>query len=152
MYKRQAYVNRVLAGLDHAVGDVTRIVVTDRTIPPHAIDRLKEIYLDNELLQLVVDVYQEDLFRNLAGIRPNPGDKKTTVVELITVTPRCVFAKVRTDASEVALTADAIYEQWVGITPIEGRDTPRSNLTSWGFVYEGFAPDLSAPLDPCVDF
>ena len=57
----EAYVNRVLAGLDQAVGDVTRLIVATRTVPPEAIDRLKVIYLDAGLLQLVVDTYQHDL-------------------------------------------------------------------------------------------
>jgi len=149
----EAYVNRVLAGLDHAVGEVTRMVVSERTVPPEAVGRLKAIYLDADLLQLVVDTYQNDLFHGLEGIRPTPGDRKTTVIELLTVKSRCVFATVTTDASAVALTPDATYQQWVGIIQAEPTEsTAIYNGTNWGFVYEGFTPDLSSPTDPCVAF
>jgi hypothetical protein len=147
----EAYVNRVLAGLDHAVGDVTRIIVASQTIPPEAIDRLKAIYLDTELLQLVVDTYQKDLLHGLEGIRPTPGDRNTTVTDLLTVKSGCVFAAVRTDASAVALTPNATYEQWIGLIPTKTTGvTVPYNTTNWGFVYEGFTPDLSSPPDPCV--
>jgi hypothetical protein len=146
----EAYVNRVLAGLDKAVGDVTRLIVASRTIPPEAVDRLKAIYLDPDLLQLVVDTYQNDLLNELAGVRANPGDRRTTVVDLLSVEPACVFAKVITDASAVAITPEPTYEQWVAISPVEGSVDRQFNVTNWGFLYEGFTPDLAAPTDPCV--
>ncbi len=37
----EAYVNRVLAGLDQAYGDLTRLIVSTENIVPEAIDRLK---------------------------------------------------------------------------------------------------------------
>ena len=43
-----AYVNRVLAELDRVMGDVTRLVVRTRTIPPEAYDRLRALYPDDE--------------------------------------------------------------------------------------------------------
>ena len=62
-----AYVNRVLAGLDAVIGDVTRIVVRTRTIPPDAYDRLKAAYGTNDLLQLTIDSVQSDMRRGLQG-------------------------------------------------------------------------------------
>ena len=115
----EAYVNRVLAGLDQAVGDVTRLVVLNRTLPPEAIDRLRVIYVDDGLLQLVVDTYEHDLLSGLEGVRPNPGNRRTTVTELLTVKPRCIFAKVHTDVSAVALRSGAMVDQWVGLVPME---------------------------------
>jgi len=146
----EAYVNRVLAGLDQAVGDVTRLVVASQTIPHEAVDRLKAIYLDDDLLQLVVDSYQEDLLRQLQGIRANPGDRKTTVIDLLSVDSDCVFAKVSTDASAVALTPNATYIQWVGLVPANNQAAKELNPTSWGILYEGSTPDLTAPSDPCA--
>ncbi len=145
----EAYVNRVLAGLDQAVGDVTRLIVGSKTFPPEAVDRLKVIYLDDGLLQLAVDTYQRDLLRDLEGIRSDPGNRRTTVTELLTVGPRCVFAKVRTDASAVAVTPDATYEQWVGLVPLDEKPPASFNATGWGFIYEGFTREISAPDDPC---
>ncbi len=45
----EAYVNRVLAGLDQAVGDIVRLVVSTRDIPPEVIDRLKAMYVGDAL-------------------------------------------------------------------------------------------------------
>ena len=45
----EAYVNRVLAGLDQAVGDVIRLVVSSRTLSPEALDRLRTIYVGDAL-------------------------------------------------------------------------------------------------------
>src|SRR5436305_12121423 len=62
-----AYVNRVLAGLDAINGDVTRQVVSTRTIPRDAYDRMRALYGDDHWLQLRIDSFQSDLRRNLAG-------------------------------------------------------------------------------------
>ncbi len=147
-----AYVNRVLAGLDQAVGDVTRLIVATRTVPPEAIDRLKVIYLDRGLLQLVVDTYQHDLLGGLEGVRPDPGNRRTTVTELLTVKPRCVFARVQTDASAVALSPSSMREQWVGIIHMETAPPVSFNATRWGYIYEGFDRDLPVPSDPCDEY
>ncbi len=147
----EAYVNRVLAGLERALGDVTRLIVGSLNLPPEAIDRLKVLYLDDGLLQLVVDGFQKDLLRGLEGIRPNPGDRRTTVIELLSVTPGCLFARVRTDASAVVTTPNATYEQWIGLVPLDASPPTTFNATNWGFVYEGANPDRSAPEDPCDD-
>jgi len=142
----EAYVNRVLAGLDRSVRDVTRMVVQQRTLPPDAVEQLKDIYVDGQLLQLVVDTYQRDILTGLEGVRSEPGNRKTTVTQLITAKQSCLFAKVHTDASEVTVTPRAGVEQWIALIPVKPM---ASNPTRWGFVYEGFTPELTAPEDPC---
>ena len=47
----EAYVNRVLAALDQAVGDVVRMVVSTKSYPPDAIERLQALYV-GDCLQL----------------------------------------------------------------------------------------------------
>jgi hypothetical protein len=42
----EAYVNRVLAGLDHALGEATRIVVRENAISQDVVSRLEELYID----------------------------------------------------------------------------------------------------------
>lgn len=147
----EAYVNRVLAGLEQAVGQVTRLIVGSRSLPPEVLDRLKVIYLDDGLLQFVLDIYQTDLLNGFEGVRPNPGNRVTTVIELLSVDQRCVFAKVRTDASAVSLKSGAIYEQWIGIVPIDVAPPTSFNATTWGFIYEGADENHSAPSDPCAE-
>ncbi|MEA2843187.1 MAG: hypothetical protein QOJ69_858, partial [Actinomycetota bacterium] len=64
----EAYVNRVLAALDQAVGDVVRIVVSTKTLTPEAIDRLQALYV-GDALQLQFQIFQADLFNDLAGYK-----------------------------------------------------------------------------------
>lgn len=145
-----AYVNRVLAGLDAAVADVVRLVVTTRSIPPEAIERLKSIYMDQALLQLTVDLLQDDLRRGLQGYKPNPGVGITTVTELLSSQRSCVFAKVFRDAEAVATTPDPrLSTLWVALRPYQSPNK-QFNATGWAYVYEGFERDLSAPrVSPC---
>ncbi len=147
-----AYVNRVLAGLDAALGDVTRLVVRTRTIPPEAYDRLKSLYLNPDLLQLMIDSAQSDMRRGFAGYKSEPGNRASIVLELITAQRACIFAKVRRDYSAVTNRPPAELEiQWVGIKPLDpARDLSGYNMSKWAFVYDGFPRDHSQPGDPCA--
>jgi len=148
----EPYVNRVLAGLDQAVGDVVRIVVGSRTIPPEAIERLKAIYV-GDALQLKVDGLQNDMFRGFSGYRAVPGNKTTTVTRIIEATPSCIFAEVHKDFSAVSTNSDpALSIQWVALRPLDQtRDPMGYNSTRWVFTYDGFRQDLSKPDNPCVE-
>ncbi len=147
----EAYVNRVLAGLDQAVGDVVRLVVNSRTIPPEAIERLQALYV-GEALQLEVDNFQDDMFNNFLGYRDTPGNKTTSATQLIDVRTSCIFAQVHKNFAAVSFTPDPKFStQWVALIP-ESADDPRGyNPTGWVFRYDGFQKDLSAPPNPCAD-
>jgi hypothetical protein len=148
-----AYVNRVLAGLDAAVGDIVRLVIQTKTIPPEALERMKAVYVDPDRIQRSIDGFQRDLRLNLAGYRQNPGNKTTIVSELITASPVCIFAKVQRDYSAVSTDQSALRNpQWVGLKPFDrSRDSSRSNPTPWAFIYDGFPADpTSQPANPCV--
>src|SRR5436190_6941422 len=43
-----AYVNKVMEGLDAAVGDIVRLVIRTRDISPEVIDRLNALYLNRD--------------------------------------------------------------------------------------------------------
>ena len=146
-----AYVNRVLAGLDAVMGDVVRLVVKTKTLPPEAYDRLRAIYGDDELLQREIDGFQDDLEGGLRGYHAEPGPKRTTVQQLLTATPSCVFARVSRDYSAVGVGANPqLLNQWIGLRRLdESRDSHRHNPTKWAFIAEGFRADLSALPNPC---
>ncbi len=145
-----AYVNRVLAGLDAAMGEVTRLILRTQTIPPEAYARLRSIYGDDEGLQLAIDTFQSDIRRNFASYKPNPGTKLTTVNQLLTSRPTCIFVRVTRDYSPVGLNALTADTQWIAIKPLDqSRDPDRFNPTSWAFAYEGYPPDRTQPPDPC---
>lgn len=56
-----AYVNRVLLGLDAAVGDIVRLIIQTRNIPPEALDRLSAVYAEPNRLQRSIDGFQRDI-------------------------------------------------------------------------------------------
>jgi len=148
-----AYVNRVLAGLDAAIGDVTRLVVRTRTIPPEAFERLKAIYGDPRLLQLAIDSFQNDVRKGFSNYRPNPGNESTSVQQLIATRPNCIFARVARDYTAVGtkVSSEAGVE-WIGLKPLTSSASDAAyNPTSWTLIYEGFPPNRIQPPDPCTD-
>jgi hypothetical protein len=147
-----AYINRVLAGLDSAVGDVLRIVVSSRTIPPEAFDRLKALYASADAMQIVLDGFQLDMRRNFAGYTSTPGNKRSTVTQVISARPNCIFVRVDRDYTAVSPSALASADvQYIGIVPLDSaRDPNRYNPTPWAFFYEGFPRDRSQPADQCA--
>ena len=147
-----AYVNRVLAGLDRAVGEVVRLVANSGSIPRDAIDRLRAIYVDQDQFQLELELLQSDLRKGLVGLRPNPGNRATNAVELLDVQANCVFARVDVDTSAVTEAPNPSFRtQWMAIVP--NAPSPNSivtNPTGWGVIYEGFEQNFTAPEDPCA--
>lgn len=146
-----AYVNRVLAALDQAVGDVVRIVVSTRTLSPEAIERLQAWYL-GDALQLKFGNFQRDIFNDFTMYRQNPGNKKTVVTSLITARPNCIFAEVSRDFSAVGANPDPnLSRQWTALVPANrNKDVGYYNPTPWMLTYDGFREDLSQPPDPCA--
>jgi hypothetical protein len=147
-----AYVNRVLAGLDAITGDAVRNVMATRTIPRDVFDRLKSIYLDNDRLQRAIDGFQLDVRDNMAGYKPVPGNKVTSVTDLITATPSCIFAQVRRNYDAVSTgSTPPINPQWVGLRPLDSTRDPNSyNQTRWAYFFDGFPADRSRPNNPCA--
>jgi len=148
----EAYVNSVLAGLDHAYGDVTRIVVSTRSLPPEVLARLKALYA-GELLQLQIDLIAFDLAQGLPGYLQPPGDHHSVVTRIISIRPTCIFAEITRDASEVVRSPDQTYStQWVALVPA-GRSTDLEdfNPTGWAFQFEGYSTTFAEPEDPCAD-
>lgn len=147
-----AYVNRVLEGLDAAVGEVVRIVVRTRGIPQEAIDRLRALYLDGVRLQLELDSFQDDIRDNFRAYRADPGNKLTSVAEVITGSSACIFVEVLRDYSQVSNNpGDNTSIEWVGLKPRDpSRDPARYNQTPWMIVVDGFQRDLSQPRNPCA--
>ena len=144
-----AYVNRVLAGLDAASGDVTRLIVSTRSIPPEVIERLKALYANPAVLQLSLDGYQQSLSNGLKGFRPNPGDVHTRTSQLLTATQSCIFAEVSRDYSATAVNPGPESPEWVALRPKAVDDANNYNPTPWAFIYDGFERGGGPPKNPC---
>ncbi|MCA1704507.1 MAG: hypothetical protein LC808_15095 [Actinobacteria bacterium] len=146
-----AYVNRVLAGLDAAVGDVLRLVQRTNTIPREAYDHLKALYADPEFMQIKIDGYQRDIREGFKGYKPAPGNRQSAVTRLISATPNCIFAQINRDYASVGVNPlSELQTQWVGLTPLDrARDPHGYNPTQWAFTYDGLTADRSQPSNPC---
>ena len=147
-----AYVNRVLAGLDSAVGDVVRMVVAAKIVPREGFDRLKAIYGTDALLNLVLDALSQDAARGFPGVRSPPGNQVTIVTELISASRACIYSKVKRDYSKVSVgTALTEDNQWIAVRPLDkARDPYGYNSVGWSYAYEGFERGNVAPnRNPC---
>jgi hypothetical protein len=145
-----AYVNRVMAGLDAVMGDATRSVIRARTFTSDAYDRLRAIYADNSLLQLVVDAVEDEIRKGFTGYKVNPGNRLTTVTSIISAKPSCIFVRVQRDYSALSSAPGSEDPQWVALKPSDStRDPQGYNRVNWGMILDGFSRDRSQPADPC---
>jgi hypothetical protein len=145
-----AYVNRVLAGLDAAVGDVTRLIIRTKTISPEAFDRLKALYSNNELFQLVLELLQDQIRTGFTDFKSPPGNQSTVATQLVSAGSTCIFARVQRDFAAVTVSKNPASSQWVSLRPLDkSRDPNGYNPTTWGLIYDGFTKDRSQPANPC---
>ncbi len=148
-----AYVNRVLAGLDQVVGEALRMVLRERSVTPDVEEYLRAVYADeNRLFERQRKVLADDAKEGMADVRPTPGNKVSTVSQLVTVRADCIFARVHRDYSPVVYEPNPeLVDQWVGLKPLDrARDPMALNPTPWMYVYDGFRRDHSQPDDPCA--
>ncbi|MEN3314623.1 MAG: hypothetical protein V7605_857 [Acidimicrobiaceae bacterium] len=147
-----AYVNKVLEGLDAAVGDIVRLVIATRQISPEVIDRLNALYINHDDANLLLQGIQDVMRKNFVNIRSNPGNEKSTVTEMITSSRACIFAKLSKDYSAVTSTGDAATKvEWIGLKPSDSTKDPNDvNPTPWMIATEGLVlPGGTAPSNPC---
>ena len=146
----EATLNRVLAGLDGVMGDLQRILVTERRITGEVTDRLQAIYTGPELLNQI-DAFRADLADGLRRYKTRPGNRLTTVSRLITYSTICVFAQVERDYSPLTEGPPvAPASLYVILVPKHEADDPRKlNPTPWAMLYDGVQEDGSQPEDVC---
>jgi len=149
----EAYVNRVLAGLDAVSGDVVRLMVRTKTIPREAVNRLRAIYEANDVFDRVLDSLSRDVAFRLPGFRSEPGNKKSRVIEVLGASTSCIFARVTRDYTDVAATSPTTDDiQWIAIRPLDrAKDPSGYNTTGWAYIFEGFREGRLPPSpSPCA--
>lgn len=148
----EAYVNRVLAGLDAAVGDVVRLVVREKALTPEAMNRLKAIHPDGDVLDLELQSFRNEIESGLADYKNAPGNAKTTVKQMISASSDCIFVRVDRDYSAVGSHPLSKRPEWVGLRPVDvSRIVDGFNPTPWAIVAEGFRPDGTQLENPCAE-
>ncbi len=147
----EAYVNRVLAGLDQVFGDAVRIVVASRTFPTDAARRVEAVYAGNVRLAVLGSISDAANSR-LDNFEQPPSNQRTTASDLLMATPTCIFTEISRDYSGVTTDDDPPVTQWAVLRRAENFDTPGGhNPTGWVYVFDGVDQDGSAPEDPCAE-
>lgn len=146
-----AYVNRVLAGLDAAVGEVVRLVAATRAISPEAFDRVKALYSGEEVRQRRLDALSLAVASGLRGYRSPPGNQVSTVQEVITARVDCIFARITRDFSAVVSVERDMPTEWIALKPIaQPPPVAEYNSTGWTIDAEGVRSDGSPLVNRCL--
>ena len=148
----EAYVSRILTGLDAVMSDVTRLVVETRSLPREAADRLKAIYGTELLLNNRLDSISRGLARGLPGHLPVTGQQLTVLEAVLSAAPDCIYARINRDYSQMITSTELNGKpQWVAIRPLDLlRDPYRYNRVGWAYYYEGYQLGFEPPrTDPC---
>jgi hypothetical protein len=146
-----AYVNRVLAALDAAVGDVVRMVVHANRLDPEVMDRLRALY-DDEALRPQVEVLAQDSADGFQAYLDHPGNQRSAIIQMVSASSSCIFAHVSRDYRPVVKEPDPnLSDQWIALVPLDpSRDPRHYNATGWHYAYDGFEEDRSVPKNPCA--
>lgn len=104
------YLNRVFAALEKINGDATRLIVAHRAITPDAAKLLSAIYTDDEFKAQAED-WNNLIDGGLHTFRPQPGDRKTTVTEVLVQRPDCVSVRVERDYTAVVVKPEPVVSR-----------------------------------------
>lgn len=130
------YVNSVLAQLDTIYSDALRTTLTTKTIPPSVDTMLRAIYAD-PLYATELRVFHDQLQHIPKDLRSPMGVRITTVAQLISAQPNCIFISTHTDFSELVLSPGVPFgsEYYSLVSKSQANDPHHLNLTPWMFGY-----------------
>lgn len=147
------YLDAVLAALDEVDGQATRLIYASKRFTPAAADLLSAIYGDEES-DRQIDARISGLVSDpqLASIRPNPGNRRTTVERLITAGPECVWMTVERDHNADSVTPQPPRLEYLALRLLDqSNDGKGANPTAWMITSEGFNADGSEPGNQCAN-
>jgi hypothetical protein len=132
-----AYVDAVLAKLNHVYGDATRSVVAAKKLTVPAIEDISAIYSvelgANEQL-----LFARSIATGQSSFRRVPGDPVTKVRKLIFASRSCIYARVRTD-SDPALKhpVKPAADEFMGLRRVPFGQGQGRNQTTWILFFDG---------------
>lgn len=145
-----AYVNKVLAALDHLSGDATRILLQQRQLSPDYVAHLRA-FLSDEGVRALENINQAELAAGLKDYRQTPGDPHTTVVRSIRLARDCLYTETRRDLGAITTSPQRIYELYTALKPLPPeRDSAHLNPTGWQVVLDEPVSSSHQGEDPCV--
>lgn len=142
-----AYVEKVMAALDHVYGDAIRILARERRITQDFLEHLAAIYAPEEF-EFAQRIWVHDVASGLQGLRADPGDPRTEIQRLVTTRSDCVLFAARRDFSRTRTTPDKPTPQWFVALKLRSVATTDHNPTPFVIAFDGFKPDGTEP-SPC---
>ncbi len=137
-----AYLNRVLAELDHIDGDAYRDARAMNAVTPRYLELERSIRADDTEVALNTKILQAELGRNWANVRTPLGDRHTKVLKMISAPAPCIFATVTIDLDDYTV-SPVKFPPW-SIALLSASPTT-DNPTHWVLAEDGFNPDGSTP-------
>jgi hypothetical protein len=131
-----SYINHVLAQLNVVYSDALRISLTTKQITPQVKTDLRAIYAD-PLYQEEINGFELQLKHYPSDLRPHIGNRITTVVKLISASPKCIFITTQENFSQiVAHPGRGFGSEYYSLVRKASKDDPdHLNRTPWQFGY-----------------
>ncbi len=141
-----AYIEKVMAALDHVYGEAARYMAKHKTIDEEFSRYLVALH-GGDSLDLERQIWAQVVAADFQLLRPNPGDARTTVERLIIAHPNCVLFQVKRDFSEIFKEPDPLGPpRFIGLVPLPpDRDTQKLNPTPWIMTFDGQFKDGAEP-------
>jgi hypothetical protein len=145
-----AYVDAVLAKLNHIYGDAVRASVAAHALTFDADKDLGAIYTVSLAAEEHI-LFAEALANETQNVRKVPGDPITSVQKLIYASTTCIYAQVQTDSDPVVIHPVApLADEFMGLRRITaGADLVGLNHTPWIWFFDGVTKTASKVPNQC---
>jgi hypothetical protein len=142
-----AYVDAVFVVLNHIYGNASRTLRAERAVTSAVKVDLRAIFNDPAYGVQLQAAQAAVAGSEIDNVRLRGGDAVTTVTQLLTASPTCIFIRVTTDLSKLELKVPAPpaaeYFEFAPKQP--GNDPTRLNPTPWAIaVDEAFTTPTTA--------
>jgi hypothetical protein len=139
-----AYVDRVLAELNHIDGNAFRDARAHNAVTPTYLADERAIRADDGEVALQEADLNKYIASRFAEVKPDPGDIMMTVTKILSAPPPCIFGAVAVNFSAVTSTPITYPPWFVALVPLAA---DALNPTHWALADDGFQTNGRAP-DP----
>lgn len=131
-----AYIDRVLAALDQVEGDAVRGLVAGGDVDAESVARLRAIYNDPEFERARSGLLETGA-DGVGEFKQPPGNRRTTVTQVLTASPTCILVEATTDFSAVATSPPPLnpakYDLFTMRPSRAENDPAQLNPTPWSY-------------------
>lgn len=148
-----AYVEKVMAALDHVYGDAIRILARERKITQDFLEHLVAIYGDAQF-DRTQQIWVRDVAAGLPGLSAIPGNPRTVLQQIVRNDVQCLLLRVDRDFSATHEAPDTpVPQEFVALSSKQDKQDPRMlNPTPWVMTFDGYiaTPAGAMPEKPCA--